>query len=189
MRGRDDELMLLAKAAADGDADALSALVRNTQGDVWRFIAHLAGVQAADDLSQETYLRAMRSLPTFGRRAPVRVWLLAIARNVVATHFDQVAREQRRRQRFIAQPAAPANGDPGETLALGDLIDSLSREHRDSFVLTQVLGLSYAEAAAVCGCPVGTIRSRVSRARDRLIAGLTADAEGAAQKRERRQRP
>lgn len=188
MRGRDHELTLLMRAAAAGDGDALSDLVRATQSDVWRFVAHLAGVQAADDLTQETYLRALRSMPTFGHRAPVRVWLLAIARHVVATHFDQAAREQRRRQRFAAQPADPAGGDLGEALALGDLVGSLSTEHRDAFVLTQVLGLSYAEAATVCRCPVGTIRSRVARARDRLIVGYAADSADRAQKPTRRQR-
>ena len=188
MRGRDDELTRLTRAAAAGDSDALSELVRSTQGDVWRFIAHLAGVQAADDLTQETYLRAMRSLPTFGHRAPVRVWLLAIARRVVATHFDQTAREQRRRQRLAAQPADSPGGDPGEALALGDLIDSLSTEQRDAFVLTQVLGLSYADAATVCGCPVGTVRSRVARARDRLIVGYAAEGADQADKPARRQR-
>ena len=185
MRGRDDELTRLTSAAAGGDTDALSELVRTTQGDVWRFVAHLAGAQAADDLTQETYLRALRSLPTFGHRASVRVWLLAIARHVVATHFDQAAREQRRRQRFAAQPAGPAGEDPGEALALGELVGALSREHRDAFVLTQVLGLSYADAATVCRCPVGTIRSRVARARDRLIVGYAADG---AEKPVRRQR-
>jgi RNA polymerase sigma-70 factor (ECF subfamily) len=188
MPGRDEKLTSLARAAAAGDADALAELVRATQGDVWRFIAHLAGVQAADDLTQETYLRALRSLPTFGHRAPVRVWLLAIARHVVATHFDQVARERRRRQRFLAQPADPAGRDPGEALALGDLIDSLSSEHRDAFVLTQVLGLSYADAATVCGCPIGTVRSRIARARERLIVGYAAERADRAQKPDRRQR-
>jgi RNA polymerase sigma-70 factor, ECF subfamily len=188
VRGSDEELARLTSAAAAGDADALGELVRATQGDVWRFIAHLAGVQSADDLTQETYLRALRSLPTFGRRAPVRVWLLAIARHVVATHFDQAAREQRRRRRLVAQPADPAGADPGEALALGELVESLSREHRDAFVLTQVLGLSYAQAATVCGCPVGTIRSRVARARERLVVGYAADSADGAEKPARRQR-
>ena len=188
MHGRDDELTRLTRAAVAGDTEALTELVRATQGDVWRFIAHLAGVQAADDLTQETYLRAMRSLPTFGHRAPVRVWLLAIARRVVATHFDQTAREQRRRHRLAAQPADSPGGDPGESLALGDLIDSLRTEQRDAFVLTQVLGLSYADAATVCGCPVGTIRSRVARARDRIIVGYTADSADNADRPARRHR-
>jgi RNA polymerase sigma-70 factor (ECF subfamily) len=195
--GRDEELARLTGDAAAGDGEALGELVRATQGDVWRFVAHLAGVAAADDLTQETYLRALRSLPTFGHRGPVRVWLLAIARHVVATHFDQVAREARRRQRFLAawaDPAGggPAGGDPGEALALGELVDSLPRGYRDAFVLTQVLGLSYAHAATVCRCPVGTIRSRVARAREALVVGYAAEsaAESAdsAQKPGRRQR-
>jgi RNA polymerase sigma-70 factor (ECF subfamily) len=146
--GRDDKLTRLTRAAA-GNSDELCELVRPTQGDLWRFIAHLSGVQVADDLTQETYLRALRSVPTFGHGGPVQVWLLAIARHVVATHFDQAAREHRRRKRLFAQPADSAGADPGEALALGELIDSLSREHRDAFVLTQVLGLSYAQAPTV----------------------------------------
>ena len=59
-------------------------------------------------------------------------------------------------------------------------IDGLEPDRRTAFVLTQVLGLSYAEAAEVCGCPVGTIRSRVARARDDFIGAISAEAsEGA----------
>jgi RNA polymerase sigma-70 factor, ECF subfamily len=180
MNAIDEDLTRVVRAAAGGDPGALAELVQKTQGDVWRYIAHLAGVQNADDLTQETYLRALRSLPTFGHRAPVRVWLLAIARHVVATHFDQQAREQRRRQKYAAQPVTSPCGDPGEALALRNLVESLAKENRDAFVLTQVLGLPYADAAAVCGCPIGTIRSRVARARSQLIAGYTAAiADGA----------
>jgi RNA polymerase sigma-70 factor (ECF subfamily) len=59
-----------------------------------------------------------------------------------------------------------------EHLALLDLLATLSPDRREAFVATQVLGLSYAEAAEVCGCPVGTIRSRVARARNDLIAAM-----------------
>ena len=187
MPGSDHQLTRLARAAAAGDTDALSELVQATQADVWRFIAHLTGRDLADDLTQETYLRALRSLPTFRHRAPVRVWLLAIARRVVATHFDQAAREHRRRQRAAAQPAEPPGGDPAEALALCDLLAILDLPRRDAFVLTQVLGLSYADAATVCGCPIGTIRSRVARTRDELIAGYAADDAHGLEKRTRRQ--
>lgn len=168
---KDDELTRLARGAAAGDADALAELVRGTQADVWRLVAHLAGASLADDLTQETYLRALRSLPGFRRRSSVRVWLLAIARRVVAAHFADDAREQRRRQRAAAHFADVPRGDPAETLALRSLLDSLAPEQREAFVLTQLLGLTYHEAAAVCGCPTGTIRSRVARARHQLIAG------------------
>jgi RNA polymerase sigma-70 factor (ECF subfamily) len=55
------------------------------------------------------------------------------------------------------------------------LLDGLESDRRDALVLTQVLGLSYSEAAEVCGCPLGTIRSRVARARDDLIAAARRD--------------
>ena len=55
------------------------------------------------------------------------------------------------------------------------LLDGLDPDRRDALVLTQVLGLSYDEAAEVCGCPLGTIRSRVARARDELIAAARRD--------------
>jgi RNA polymerase sigma-70 factor, ECF subfamily len=58
------------------------------------------------------------------------------------------------------------------------LVDGLEVERREAFVLTQVLDLGYAEAAEVCGCPIGTIRSRVARARKDLVAALDAHPVG-----------
>jgi RNA polymerase sigma-70 factor (ECF subfamily) len=60
----------------------------------------------------------------------------------------------------------------GESAAVGDLLARLDADRREAFVLTQVVGMSYAEAAEVAGCPVGTIRSRVARARADLVAAL-----------------
>lgn len=64
--------------------------------------------------------------------------------------------------------------DAAGEVAVADLLARLDPDRRAAFVLTQVIGLPYAEAAAVCECPVGTIRSRVARARENLIAMLTA---------------
>jgi len=62
--------------------------------------------------------------------------------------------------------------DPAGASALGQLVEGLDLDRRAAFVLTQLLGLTYAEAAAACGVPVGTIRSRVARAREDLLAAL-----------------
>lgn len=62
--------------------------------------------------------------------------------------------------------------DPGEEISARDLLSHLEVDRRAAFTLTQLLGLSYEEAAVACGCPVGTIRSRVARARDELIEML-----------------
>ena len=164
------ELDQLAAEAQRGDRAALAAFVRATEAHVWRLCAYLAGRAAADDLAQDVYLRALRALPSWRHDAPARVWLLAIARRTVADHH-----RRRRRQPAVVAAARPA-GDAAAEHALRSLIASLEPDRRDAFVLTQVLGLRYEEAAAVCGCPVGTIRSRVARARDDLIR---ADDEAA----------
>ncbi|MGH9139430.1 MAG: sigma factor-like helix-turn-helix DNA-binding protein, partial [Acidimicrobiales bacterium] len=75
----------------------------------------------------------------------------------------------RLRARLAGRPSGPTPA-PGAPIAA--LLAVLDPDRREAFVLTQLLGLTYAEAAAVCGCPVGTIRSRVARARDQLIGEL-----------------
>jgi RNA polymerase sigma-70 factor (ECF subfamily) len=169
-----EEVTAAALAARDGDAAAAARFVRATQGEVWRLCAHLGDRAVADDLTQETYLRAFRALPGFAARSSVLTWLLAIARRVCADHV-----RDRRRQVRVDPTAGPTEAEPaaaapdvGEGVALRALLAELDPDRREAFVLTQVVGLSYAEAAEVCGCPVGTIRSRVARARDQLVAAL-----------------
>lgn len=160
-----DELTALAVAARDGDRFALGAFVRRSQADVWRYCAHLAGRAQADDLTQETFVRALRALSAFRGDASARTWLLTIARNTVA---DAIRRERRRRtfERVTSEPVADDVPARAEVRAL---LVALEPDRRAAFVLTQLLGLTYAEAAAVCGCEIGTIRSRVSRARADLV--------------------
>lgn len=173
-----DDLTLLARAAGRGDRSALADLVRATQGDVWRLCAHLVDPGSADDLAQETYLRAIRALPGFRGDAPVRHWLLTIARRACA---EEIGARQRGR-RLMASLATGQNSgsekvaDASMRTELDLLLAALEPGRRAAFVLTQVLGCSYQEAASICGCPVGTIRSRVARARSDLIAMTTAPA-------------
>ena len=79
-----DELERITTDAAEGDPLAAAALVRATQSDVWRLCAALGDGQNADDLTQETYLRAFGALHRFEHRSSVRTWLLSIARRVCA---------------------------------------------------------------------------------------------------------
>jgi RNA polymerase sigma-70 factor (ECF subfamily) len=166
------ELALRARA---GDPAAQAALVRATQAEVWRFAAALVDPGSADDLTQETFLRAFRALPAFEGRSSVRTWLLGIARRACADHLRAVVRRRRLDARLAAQAwtDGPAP-DPAQRLGAADLLRALSEERRTAFVLTQVLGLSYAEAAAVEDVPVGTIRSRVARAREDLVTAVAA---------------
>jgi RNA polymerase sigma-70 factor (ECF subfamily) len=76
------------------------------------------------------------------------------------------------RERRATPLAARAGEDPASSVAMRALVAALEPERREAFVLTQIVGLSYAEAADVCSCPVGTIRSRVARARADLVSAL-----------------
>ncbi|MFN8032066.1 MAG: RNA polymerase sigma factor SigC [Mycobacterium sp.] len=174
----DDRVTSLALAAGRGDTAALEAFIRATERDVWRTVAFLGDPGNADDLTQETFLRALGSLPRFSGRSSARTWLLSIARRVVV---DQIRRNQ-------ARPRSAYSVDLDHVLdtrrsaarfediiEIRMLLDGLDPDRRDALMLTQVLGLSYAEAAEVCGCPVGTIRSRVARARDDLMSAANRD--------------
>jgi RNA polymerase sigma-70 factor, ECF subfamily len=183
-----DELTSLARAAGRGDRAALAVLVRRTQADVWRLCAYLVDPVSADDLAQDTYLRAIPALRQFRGDAPVRAWLMTIARRACAAEINVRSRDRVLATRLALTPdvalgqQAPA---PGAQATVDELLAAPEPGRRAAFVLTQMLGCSYAEAAAICECPVGTIRSRVARAREDLDA-MTADpgeALGTAQTR------
>jgi RNA polymerase sigma-70 factor (ECF subfamily) len=167
-----DDVTVAALAARGGDSAAAARFVRSTQADVWRLCTHLGDRGEVQDLAQETYLRAFRALPSFAARSGARTWLLSIARRVCA----DAVRERQRRPRVDGSAEAPERpapaADVGEGVALRAAIAALDPDRREAFVLTQLVGLTYPEAAEVCGCPVGTIRSRVARARDDLVSGL-----------------
>jgi RNA polymerase sigma-70 factor (ECF subfamily) len=175
----EDDLTALALAAGRGDQRAFEQWVRALQADVWRFHAYRAGPGAADDLTQETFVRAYRSLPRFAARSSSRSWLLSIARRVIVDSIRSA----------VARPQIQAGGDwetmaeqrcatPRSERTFEDVVETrilladLEPERREALMLTQVLGLSYQEAADVCGVPVGTIRSRVARARETLLAAV-----------------
>jgi RNA polymerase sigma-70 factor (ECF subfamily) len=173
-----DALTRLAVAARNGDRDALARFVERSQADVWRFSAHLLGAEHADDATQETYLRAIGALDAFRAESSARTWLLSICRRVCADVIRRTVRRRNLVRRMSSHPvdaATPARHDAD----LDDVLTGLHPDRRQAFVLTQLLGLSYEEAAEVCGCPIGTIRSRVARARIDLVSEL-ADPPAAA---------
>ena len=174
----DEAVTALALAAGRGDGRALEAFIRATQADVWRFLAYLCEPDVADDLTQETFLRAIGALPRFSGRCTARTWLLAIGRRVVADHIRY--QQSRPRTARVVDPephrirARSARGFE-DVVEVKTMIADLALDQREALLLTQVLGFTYAEAASVCGCPVGTIRSRVARARSELLAAAEAD--------------
>ncbi|MEV8541547.1 sigma-70 family RNA polymerase sigma factor [Streptomyces sp. NPDC051572] len=176
----DESLTNWALAARHGDSVAVDHLVRALHRDVLRYVSHLcADPQAVDDLAQDTFLRALGSLHRFEGRSSARTWLLSIARRAVIDSYRRAAVRPRLsdvQDWQLAVELAQPRGLPGfeDGVALLDLLALLPDERREAFLLTQLLGLPYAEAAELSNCPVGTVRSRVARARATLV-DLLAD--------------
>ncbi|WP_043678116.1 sigma-70 family RNA polymerase sigma factor [Streptomyces xylophagus] len=179
----DESVTDWALAARHGDSAAVEHLVRALHRDVLRYVAHLcADPQAVDDLAQDTFLRALGSLHRFEGRSSARTWLLSIARRAVIDSYRRAAARPRLSDTAdwqLAVEMAQPQGLPGfdDGVALLDLLAVLPDERREAFLLTQLLGLPYEEAAERSNCPVGTVRSRVARARATLVDLL---AEGGA---------
>jgi len=171
-----DSLNTLAILAQRGDRRALARLVEMSQPDVWRYCAYLTDAQVADDVTQDTYARAIGSLHRFRGDCDAKVWLLTIARRACADHI----RSQTRRRNLLLRLQSGRHDDataPRHDVELTQLVTALEPDRRDAFVLTQILGLGYHEAAEICQCPVGTIRSRVSRARTDILNSVAAGDE------------
>ena len=172
---RDDARVTdLALKAGRGDRAALTEFIKSTQDDVWRLLAHLGGADIADDLTQETYLRVISALPRFAARSSARTWLLSLARRVWVDNIrHDMARPRKSATEYedaAALAPAPENASTwSEWIDARSLIDALPEDRREALILTQVLGYTYEEAAKIAGVRVGTIRSRVARARKDLI--------------------
>jgi RNA polymerase sigma-70 factor (ECF subfamily) len=178
----DESLTNWALAARHGDSVAVDHLMRALHRDVLRYVAYLgADPQAVDDLAQDTFLRALGSLHRFEGRSSARTWLLSIARRAVIDSYRRAAVRPRLsdvQDWQLAVELAQPQGLPGfdDGVALLDLLAVLPDERREAFLLTQLLGLPYEEAAELSNCPVGTVRSRVARARATLVH-LLADED------------
>ncbi|MCQ4618998.1 RNA polymerase sigma factor [Corynebacterium sp. CCUG 59401] len=184
MNKKDDAYVTdLALQAGRGDKQALSEFIRLTHDDIWRLLAHLAGREQADDLTQETYLRVLGSLPRFAARSSARTWLLSLARRA---WVDSVRHDMARPRKAAAEYEDVASQQPSrdnpntwsEVMDARSLLDALAPERREALILTQVLGYTYEEAAKIAGVRIGTIRSRVARARRDLVTGIEADGQG-----------
>jgi RNA polymerase sigma-70 factor (ECF subfamily) len=131
--------------------------------------------ESADDLVQNTILAALNKQSQFAPGTNLKGWLFTIMRN----RFYSDLRTQRRRPTSIDDEAAApltAVDNPEATLALKELsaaLWQLSPQSREALVLVGAGGFSYEEAAALCGCSVGTLKARVSRARKQLAGRLS----------------
>jgi RNA polymerase sigma-70 factor (ECF subfamily) len=176
---------LIGRVAA-GDAEAFALLFRRRQGQVYRFALHMtASPSIAEDVTQEVFLAVMSDAGRYdAARASVAAWLCGIARNHVRRRVE--------RDRLL-QPMGDGDEDDGleemltaDADTLGDLtraerigalreaVLTLPVRYREAVVLCDLQEMTYADAANVLGCVVGTVRSRLHRGRALLAVKLTA---------------
>lgn len=169
-----NDLSPLVRAAQSGDRGALSALITQIEPDIRRLVLLLGDADATDDLVQDAMERIISGLDRFRGDGPFLNWVRQITRWTCADSARRRARIRHRDDRLARDTVTaetPVAESSGAT-ELGELIEGLDGDRRDAFIATQILGLSYAEAAAVLDCPIGTVRSRVARARVDLISQL-----------------
>lgn len=154
-----------------GDVDFKTELV--THLSAVRALARslCGGTALADDLTQEALIKAWASRDSFTPGTNMRAWLCTILRNVFYSHIRRHAREIQDVEgvhagKLIAQPEQQGHV---ELQDLAEAMQRLPEDQREALMLVAAAGFSYEEAADICGCAVGTIKSRVSRARQTLL--------------------
>lgn len=176
---REPEPDIIGRARA-GDPRAFEALVRAYQADVWRFAYHLTGRRAAaDDVTQEAFMRAFRAMTQYHGEAKFTNWLLRITRNSAIDLYRKDRREVPTGEgaELSDRPATPGGGAE-DRLLIAAAIRQLPLSLREPFVLIEVLGFDYREASAILSVKLGTVKSRMHRARRRLIDALSEEAAG-----------
>jgi len=159
-----------------GDKRAGDELVASHYPRIFRLLRYLTGrPDIAEDLTQQTFVRAWQALPNFRYQSSVATWLHRIAYHEY-THWLRDRREHASLD-SAAHLAAPDNSHEWETLVLPQALGQLTPEHREAFLLYHIQELSVGEVAAILEVPVGTVKSRLYTARQRLRELLNADAD------------
>jgi RNA polymerase sigma-70 factor, ECF subfamily len=166
----------LAAGAADGDTSAFETLVRRHYAAVWRVaFLFVRDEAAAEELTQDTFLRAYGALAGWRGEASLRTWLATICRRLC---IDRA--RLKKLETVIAPDLEAVAGSTWETEGLADrfdlqaALDQLPGDEREAFLLVHHYGYSSSETATLLGVPASTVRSRVGRARQRLVAELSA---------------
>ena len=172
-----DELHIIERVLA-GETGAFRVLVESHQRLVFQFARNmLRSVEDAEDLTQEVFVAAFQNLATFdGNKARLSTWLLTIARNRCCNHL------KRRQTETLGDVDTVDRSLPPDDAAiqcevwqqLSAALDTLPLEQRTAFVLAEIQELPHAEIALIEGIELGTVKSRVSRAKERLRQALKA---------------
>lgn len=172
-----DELLL--DAIAEGDERAFLILYRRREPAIFRYAINMAGDRdLASEVVQETFLALLRESGNLNpERGAVMAWLYAVARNQILRQLTSRRRHLSLDDDDVDDPVAPGSAlddlEQGQLVELvREAIPTLPVAFREALILCDMQGLSYEEAAAAAGCPVGTVRSRLHRARALLAVKL-----------------
>lgn len=175
----------LLRRSESGDEEAFAALYRRRQGSVYRFALRMSGSpDIAEETTQEVFLMLARARHGYDPgRGPLEAFLLGVARNHVRRCLE-------RNRAFLPLPDPREDGGAGPASSAPDALDDLTRkesleavrravlslppDYREVVVLCDLEEFDYTSAAGILGCPVGTVRSRLHRARAMLLVKLRA---------------
>lgn len=178
----------LVERARLGDKRAFELLVEKYQRRLLRLLSRMVRDQdEVDDIAQETFIKAYRALPNFRGDAAFYTWLYRIGVNTAKNYLAT----RKRAMPTISDQAMGEDDEPDERLAAQDIstpesellskqvaiavnqvVEALPEELRTAITLREMEGLSYEEIAELMGCPIGTVRSRIFRAREAIAAKL-----------------
>lgn len=169
-------------------SETFVAVFDQHHAEIHRFLQRRLGVEGADDLASEVFLRAFRARSDFDdTRGSVRAWLFGIALNISRERARATERRQRAYRSAALDPTVPvaqpphvadARSEPSAD-AVRAAVDRLPEAYREPLLLFTWEGLAYEEIATALGVPLGTVRSRLSRARQRLREDLVASSSPA----------
>lgn len=181
----------LVERAKQGDVTAFEMLVVKYQRRIERLIGRMVrDVDLVPDIAQETFLRAYRALPQFRGESAFYTWLYRIAVNTAKKSLmelkrDPLVTEAARASRDEDDDAPRVENEPSDAAtpdavlaskqiaaAVNFAVEALSEDLRQAITLREIEGLSYEEIAALMNCPIGTVRSRIFRAREAIAARL-----------------
>jgi RNA polymerase sigma-70 factor (ECF subfamily) len=170
--------------AGGGEAAAWEAIIGRHREAVFRYAClQLGDTAEAEDIAQETFLRAFRSFHRFDVGRPLRPWLLRIARNLARNRWRSWSRRLRATERWKNEAVSEAAGSPflaegGTAPAAAELrgiVARMGEPDRQVIYLRFFLGLSLEETSEALSLPLGTVKSRLSRALERLRERVTRD--------------
>ena len=188
-RETDQELVLRAQR---GDSRAFDLLLLKYQSRVASLVSRFVNDSAeVEDVTQEAFIKAYRALPKFRGESAFYTWLYRIASNTAKNYLvsrgrrpsadaDVTDAEYFEEGEALRDSETPENNYLGQELALAvtEVLDSLPEELRMALTLREFDGLSYDEIAEVMECPVGTVRSRIFRAREAIDARVQSQMQG-----------